>query len=137
MAGISDERVLRKLLTMMNSHIPSRRIALSELVGVSEPMIRSKTGSSYSLDPKELDLLHRTWKELGFVQELKIPIILMADSSRSCSSWRIDGKVDCAVIARLLGREWDSERDQMFLYAPHVSVIRKKLPTTTMCMYLC
>ena len=67
---------------------------------------------------------------------MKIPIVLIADPGHPQSTWRVEGEDECAVISRVLGREGNEHKDKMFLYGPHMAELRRKLPTTTTCMFL-
>jgi len=68
--------------------------------------------------------------------DVKIPIVLMADPGHEQSTWRVEGEEECAVISGVLGREVTGGKERMFLYGPHMADLRRKLPTTTVCMFL-
>jgi len=131
-SGLSNERVLRKLLEQMNSAIPARRIWLSELLEMDSPSYKDRDGREYALDRSELLLIRDLLSEYG-LKDVKIPILLFSDTSQEQSAWRVEGSEECSVIARLLNRE---VRDPMYLYLAHMSVIRRKLATTTVSVFV-
>jgi uncharacterized protein (UPF0216 family) len=133
--GISEEGVLKKLIQQMNSRMPSKRFWLSELMSAAEPHYVGKDGSRFELDRQELALIHQALAVVG-ERDVKLPLILIGDASQSESVWRAEGSAECAVLSHILGKPLGSERDKMFLYAPHLAVLRRKLPTTTTCIFL-
>ncbi|OGS41903.1 MAG: hypothetical protein A3K67_02145 [Euryarchaeota archaeon RBG_16_62_10] len=133
--GISEEGVLRKLVQQMNSRIPSRRCWLSELLTSEEPHYLGKDGSRFELDEQELRAVAKALAEIG-ERDVKLPILLIGDASQSKSVWRVEGNIECALLSHILGRQLGSDRERMFLYAPHLMTLRRKLPTTTACIFL-
>lgn len=133
--GISNENVLRKLVQQMNKEAPARRLSVAELQKMDDPHYTDKDGHKYSISKQELALVKEglRWHQVG---DVRLPILLFAESSHERSTWRVEGKAECAVICYVLGRGLPEDRDKMFLYAPHVSSVRKKLPTATALMYL-
>lgn len=135
MQDVSSEGTFRKLLQHMNQQVPSRRIWLSALMDLKEPSYTARDGTEYLFDREELEALQRLLKVLG-QGDLKLPILLIADPSQEHSAWRVEGETECAVVSRLLDKQEGESKDKMYLYAPHMAVVRKKLPTTTVCMFL-
>lgn len=134
-SGLGEEGVLRKLLAQMNSNLPRRRIRLSELLTEHEPCFEGRDGVSYAVERKELEAIHQMLAAHGF-SDVRLPILLMADPLMSQSAWRVEGREECAVISEVLGRGNQEVREKMTLYAPHLAVIMRKLPTTVVCMYI-
>lgn len=134
-SGIAEEGVLRKLLSQMNSHVPARRPRLSELASMPDPHFVGRDGSSYGIDPAELALVRESLSKAG-LHDIKLPIVLIADAGHEQSTWRVEGTEECAVVAAVLGRQDKDPRDRLFLYAPHVAELRRRLPTATTCMFV-
>jgi len=133
--SISEEEVLKRLLQQMNAHVPSRRRRLSELVEMQEPHYDGRDGQQYLISKDELLLIRAALAKAG-LRDVKIPIVLMADPGHEQSTWRVEGEEECAVISGVLGREVTGGKERMFLYGPHMADLRRKLPTTTICMFL-
>ncbi|MGQ9586844.1 MAG: DUF61 family protein [Thermoplasmata archaeon] len=133
--SISEEGVLKRLLQQMNAHVPMRRQRLSELMEMSEPHSEGRDGRRYMISNDELLLIRAALARVG-LRDVKIPIVLMADPGHERSTWRVEGEEECAVISGLLGREDTGGKERMFLYGPHMADLRRKLPTTTICLFL-
>ncbi len=134
-AGVGDEGVLKKLLAQMNSHVPSRRSWLSELLSMREPSVRGRDGRDYVIHRSELEKVKAILLEHG-LSDIKLPILLMADTTMSNPMWRIEGREECSVIAHILGRAQAEPPDRLILYTPHISIVIRELPTAATCMYL-
>lgn len=133
--GIGDESVLRRLIQQMNSKAPSRRLSLRELLEMPEPCYQGRDGERYSIGKDELKLISTLVTELG-LPEIRLPIVLMADASYEQSVWRVEGRAECAIVSRMLGRECAEPKEKLFLYAPHVAALRRRLPTATTCAFV-
>ena len=132
---ISEEGVLRRLLQQMNRQAPSQRIRVSELLRMSEPGYVGKDGEEYFFSVDELRVIKESLDVLGY-RDIRLPIVLMADSSQEQSVWRVEGEVECALVCNLIDKESRTRTDRLFLYAPHVSMLRRKVPTCTVCLFM-
>lgn len=133
--GIGDESVLRRLIQQMNSQMPSRRLSLRALLAMPEPAYEGRDGARYAISVEELKLVSSIASELGLF-DVRLPIVLMADASHDQSVWRVEGPAECAIISRIIGREMVGSKDRIFLYAPHMAVLRRRLPTATACAFV-
>ena len=61
---------------------------------------------------------------------LKLPILIMTDTSYGDGYWKVLGKIEVKVMSRLIGRQPERE-DEMRIFYPYLKDIRDKLPTTT------
>lgn len=128
------DRTLEKLIASMNRHLPSSRRRLSDLLSEEEPAYTGRDGITYHLSREELELVAsclEAWERSG----LKIPILIMTDTSYGEGAWRISGRLEVKVVSRLIGKEPDSE-EEMRLFYPHLHELRRLLPSTTTVLYL-
>lgn len=128
-----DEAILQKLLTSMNQHLPAKRRILSELLLEKDPHYLSKDGHRYRLDPKELEYI-ASLLDLFEKSRLRLPILIMTDTTYDSGGWKVVGKVEAKLISKVLDREMDNEEEIRFFF-PHLNELRKKLPTSTTVMY--
>lgn len=134
-SGISEEGVLRRLLEQVNSRTPARRVRLREAASSKDPHYVGKDGREYAMSREELERIASALSKRG-LYDLRLPIIIMADASHQQPVWRVEGEDECAVIAEVLGRPESESPSRMFLYGPHMAVLRRELPTTTVCLYV-
>jgi hypothetical protein len=134
-SALSSERVLKKLVEQMNTALPSKRVWLSELTAMGDPSYRGRDGNDYVIDREELLLIKEALGSSG-LNDVKIPILLFSDRSQEQSAWRVEGLEECTVISHVLGKAGQPIRDPVFLYLPHMAIIRRKLPTTTVGVFV-
>jgi uncharacterized protein (UPF0216 family) len=129
MSDLFNERAMQRLFINMNQHVPVKRRSLQQLLDDPDPSYVGKDGRTYRLDRKELvvlsDLLEP--EERG---RLKLPILIMTDTSYGDGYWKVIGTLEVKVLSRLIGREPEKE-DEMRVFYPYLREIRDKLPTAT------
>jgi uncharacterized protein (UPF0216 family) len=129
-----NETQLRKLLEVMNRHVPSKRVSLAELMRSKEAEYQGKDNVVYHVKRKELDLL-ASMLDPGERGRLKLPIIIMTDTSyEQGGAWKVMGKLEVKVVSKIVGRDPEFP-DQMRLYHPHMVKLRSELPTATTTMF--
>ena len=60
---------------------------------------------------------------------------MVTDTSGEMSAWRIDGRTEASVISRILGKPLLRE-DSVRIYYPDYQILREKLPSSIVTMYL-
>lgn len=129
MGDLFNERAMQRLFTNMNQHVPVKRRSLQQLLDDPDPSYLGKDGRTYRLDRKELTVL----SELLEPEErsrLKIPILIMTDTSYGDGYWKVIGALEVKVLSRLIGREPEKD-DEMRVFYPYLKEIRDTLPTAT------
>ena len=128
------ESSLQKFLSIMNSHLPLRRRSFNELMEEADPYYECKDGHRIRIAKKELLWIATILdeQELG---RLRLPVILMSDTSTETGAWKASGKVEAKLLGKVVGKEPDPE-DEIRLYFPHLNDLRRKLPTTTTVMFV-
>ena len=129
-----DPRDVTKMLAGMNSSAPAGKVPLLDLADSDNPSFRTRTGTVIDIDRAEIDLLMDACTEMEKIR-LKLPITMVTDTSGEMSTWRIDGKTEAAVISRILGKPLIKE-DSVRIYYPDYQILREKLPSSIVTMYL-
>ena len=129
MTDIFNERALQRLFTNMNQHVPVKRRSLKQLLLEDEPSYVGKDGRTYRLDRKELVLLAELLDE-DEGSRLKLPILIMTDTSYGDGYWRVIGTLEVKALSRIIGRTPEKD-DEMRVFYPYLKKIRDKLPTAT------
>jgi len=133
-SGLSNERVLKKLMEKMNASLPTKRVWLRDLLRSENPSYHGRDGHEYSIEREELILIKNALDASG-LKDVKIPILMFADTGHEQSVWRIEGREECAVISHVIGKGELRPRDPTFLYLAHMTLVRRRLPTTTVSVY--
>ena len=129
-----DPRDVTKMLAGMNSSAPAAKMSLLDLADSDNPSFRTRSGTVIDIDREEIDLLMDACTEMEKIR-LKLPITMVTDTSGEMSTWRIDGRTEAAVISRILGKPLIKE-DSVRIYYPDYQILREKLPSSIVTMYL-
>lgn len=129
-----DPRDVTKTLAGMNTSAPASRIPLLELSESENPVFHTRGGFDIEIDRSEIDLLMSICTEMEKIR-LRLPINLVTDTSGEMSAWRIDGATEAKVIARLLNKPLLRE-DSIRIYYPDYTILREKLPTSIVTLYI-
>ncbi len=129
MTDIFNEKAMQRLFSNMNQHVPVRRRSLQQLLLDADPSYVGKDGRSYKLDRKELLFLSELVDE-SERSRLKLPILIMTDTSYGDGYWKVIGTLEVKVLSQLINRTPEKD-DEMRVFYPYLKEIRDKLPTTT------
>ena len=128
-----DEKVFEGLIRNMNEHVPAKRKSLADMLEEKDPFYEGKDGRHYLVSMDELEKIASCadpW-DLG---RIKIPILLMTDTSYGTGYWKVIGKAETRLISRLILREPEKE-DEIVIFYPQLNDLRRLLPTSTNAMY--
>jgi hypothetical protein len=131
---MQDETQIRKLLEMMNRHVPSKRASLADLLKAAEAGYEGKDGIRYHIKRGELEHL-ASIVDPADRSKLRLPIIIMTDTGdEGGGSWKVMGRAEVRAVSKIVGREPEFP-DQMRLFHPHMVRLRSVLPTATTTMF--
>ncbi len=131
---MEDERVMAKLLQSMNEHIPPKRKSIADMLDETDPFYEGKDGRRYSVSKDELRKL-ASFADPWDLDRIKIPILLMTDTSYGSGYWKIIGKAETILVSRLIDRE-PEKVDEILIFYPQLNDLRRQFPTTTNAMYM-
>jgi uncharacterized protein (UPF0216 family) len=124
--------VLWHEIRRLNTHLPKRRLALSELLKTADPTLETADGSPTLLKSSELQELAKIVPK-EFQDRLKLPIIVLRRTELGKSVYTVSGeRVEEFTVKRILGMTQEDyqhmykERDPTFLYRPQVSELLRR-----------
>ncbi|MHC1709216.1 MAG: DUF61 family protein [Methanomassiliicoccales archaeon] len=129
MSDIFNERAMQRLFSNMNQHVPVKRRSLQQLLLEGDPSYVGKDGRTYKIDRKELDILAEML-DPDERSRLKLPILIMTDTSYGDGYWKVIGTLEVKVLSKLINRTPEKD-DEMRVFYPYLKEIRDKLPTAT------
>lgn len=124
--------VLWHEIRKLNTHLPRRRLALSDLLKATDPTLETADGSSILLKSSELQELAKIVPQ-EFQDRLKLPIIVLRRMELGKSVYAVSGeRVEEFTVKRILGMTQEDyqhmykEREPTFLYRPQVSELLRR-----------
>ncbi|PTD93656.1 hypothetical protein C9439_06290 [archaeon SCG-AAA382B04] len=130
----NQKRILAKQIQNLNKHLPKKKKTLKELLKEEKPSLKTKDNEKILLEKKELKKISEKLPN-HFHNKLKIPIYIEAGKKFGKGSYRIKGKAEARLIRRLLDKEKDISKKEIFLNRIEVRKIRNQLRTTTKYMF--
>ncbi len=124
-----NKNLLVKTIQTMNSHLPSRRINLTDLLAMEKPGIRGKDNAFFIIEKAELDLISKSLPRFLW-SRLRLPMLIEMSPDFGNGSARIQGETEVELVCKILGKDRQYSK-QMIIYLPDVRELRRKLPTTT------
>ncbi|MCH3977522.1 MAG: DUF61 family protein [Candidatus Methanomethylophilus sp.] len=125
--GIEDDpRNIKAMLAGMNSELPVRRRTLMDYIENGGDTFETRSGEKASFSRAGIDYLSSICTDQEKIL-LKLPLFVSTDTTSEEGGWKIDGTVETAVVARILGRRVHSE-DRIRLYYPDLMRLKKCIP---------
>lgn len=124
-----DKNVLVKTIQTLNQHLPSKRLALAELLTLEKPGIKGKDNTFFVMDKKELELISQSLPRFMW-NRLRLPLLIEMSPDFGSGAARIQGEAEVEAVSKILGKS-KPQGKQMIIYMPEVRELRRKLPTTT------
>jgi len=124
-----NKNLLVKTIQTMNSHLPARRINLTDLLAMEKPGIRGKDNAFFIIEKAELDLISKSLPRFLW-SRLRLPMLIEMSPDFGNGSARIQGETEVELVCKILGKDRQYSK-QMIIYLPDVRELRRKLPTTT------
>ena len=131
---IGDSLHLDKALMQMNSSVPVSRRSLLDYAENGDLFFSTRGGNRCDISKDEIDMLCGRCTEIEKMH-LKLPIMISTDCSGDITSWKVEGRTETAVVARLLSKTVTTE-DHLRFYNPDLKRLRGLLPTCTVVTFL-
>jgi uncharacterized protein (UPF0216 family) len=117
----------------LNDHLPSKTVALSELLSLRQPAIKTRDGTNFWIDKDELKRI-ASLVPSRLHTELHLPIILIRRMDLGEGIFSIGGgKLEAYFAAKMLGitqepfDHYESADIPQYIYRPQVQELRRKL----------
>ena len=131
---VQDAFDVNKLITSMNTHVPSSRRSLLDYMESDALTYRTRGNDICEIDRKEIDYLASVCSEIEKMQ-LRLPIFVSTDVSGESPAWKVDGTVESKIVARILGRT-QFRPDSVRFYHPDYKKLLGLLPTSVIVLFI-
>ncbi len=131
---IGDSLHIDRALMQMNVSVPVNRRSLLDYSENGDLFFTTRDGNRCDISKDEIDMLCSKCTEIEKMR-LKLPILISTDCSGDITSWKVEGRTETAVVARLLSKTVTAE-DHLRFYNPDLKRLRSMLPTCTAVTFL-
>ncbi len=134
--GKVDDKVIAKVVQTLNTHLPVERKTLLTLLTEDKPAVRGRNSTVYRIKRAELRKIANLISKEDY-GKLRLPIYIELSSDYGRGIARVQGKLECEIVKRILGKEnergkeGEEGRDEIFIHREDVRKLRRELQTAT------
>jgi len=121
-------------LSDINAHAPVQRRSLAEHIDSKDLTYRTRSGHVCEMTKGEIETLNNACAEREKIT-LRLPIIVMTDTSFTESVWKVEGRTEVAVVSKLLSKK-PMRDDLLHMYHPHLRELQKMLPNSVIVLFV-
>lgn len=121
------------MMSDINADLPVSKRTLLECID-GERTYRTRSGLTVEMDSREIEYLSTICDQIDRMY-LRLPIMISTDAAGEGMCWKVDGRLESKIIAKVLGREWHDETS-LRIYHSDYRILLKKMPTTVAILYI-
>lgn len=120
-----EDAFMSSIMRDLNSNLAASKPSLMEMMESGDRTFRMRNGAVIEIPEDQLRLI---WDSCDDSQRLRLrlPIYVSTDTSGEGSAWKVDGVVEAAVVARILGKKVYKD-GYLRLYHPDLRDLRSKI----------
>ncbi|MDR2866761.1 MAG: DUF61 family protein [Methanomassiliicoccaceae archaeon] len=122
------------LLSGINDHAPVGRRNIIDHMDSKDYTYRTRAGHVCEMTRDEVSMIYNACTERDKLT-LRLPIIVMTDTSYEQPVWKVEGRAEVSVISKLLGKR-PLRDDLIHLYHPHLKELHKMLPNSAVTVFV-
>ena len=128
-----EEAFMRNITKDLNSNLAVSKRTLEQMLDSGDRTYKVRDGSTVEIPEEQLMLL---WDACDDSQRiaLRLPIYVSTDTSGETSAWKVEGRVEAPVVAKILGKRLHKD-DYLRIYHPDLRDLRSKIGDAIMMVF--
>ena len=128
-----EESFVNSIMKDLNSNLAVSKRTLEQMLDSGDRTYKVRDGSTVEIPEEQLMLL---WDACDDSQRiaLRLPIYVSTDTSGETSAWKVEGRVEAPVVAKILGKRLHKD-DYLRLYHPDLRDLRSKIGDAIMMVF--
>ena len=128
-----EEAFMRNIMKDLNSNLAVSKRTLEQMLDSGDRTYKVRDGSTVEIPEEQLMLL---WDACDDSQRiaLHLPIYVSTDTSGETSAWKVEGRVEAPVVAKILGKRLHKD-DYLRIYHPDLRDLRSKIGDAIMMVF--
>ena len=128
-----EEAFMRNIIKDLNSNLAVSKRTLEQMLDSGDRTYKVRDGSTVEIPEEQLMLL---WDACDDSQRiaLRLPIYISTDTSGETSAWKVEGRVEAPVVAKILGKRLHKD-DYLRIYHPDLRDLRSKIGDAIMMVF--
>lgn len=124
---------IESMLSELNNNLAVGKRSLEEMYTGGDRTYRTRDGTVLEIPQEQLDRLWEICDDRERIA-LKLPVYVSTDTSGEVDAWKVSGRTEAAVVAKLLGKRMHRE-DTVRLYYPDLKELKKLIPDAFMVVF--
>ena len=128
-----EEAFMRNIMKDLNSNLAVSKRTLEQMLDSGDRTYKVRDESTVEIPEEQLMLL---WDACDDSQRiaLRLPIYVSTDTSGETSAWKVEGRVEAPVVAKILGKRLHKD-EYLRLYHPDLRDLRSKIGDAIMMVF--
>ncbi|MCL2143173.1 MAG: DUF61 family protein [Methanomassiliicoccaceae archaeon] len=122
------------MISDINAGVPVSRRSLAEHIDSGDLTYRTRSGHTCEMTRDEIDILCGVCADHKRTA-LKLPILVMTDTSSEQGAWKVEGRTETAVVSKLLSKQ-PLRDDRLIFYHPHLRELQRILPNAAAVVFV-
>lgn len=122
------------MLSDLNSHLATGKRRIEDMKNDGDCTFTVRGGDKVEIPQEQVDLI---WDACDDSQRiaLRLPIYVSTDTSAESGAWKVEGRVEAPVVAKLLDKKMYRE-DMVRLYYPDYKRLKSLIPDAIMVVFM-
>lgn len=124
---------IESMMSELNNNLATGKRSLEEIRSSGDYTYSVRGGSRVEIPQEQFDAI---WDVCDDVERLRLrlPIYVSTDTISDSGAWKVDGKVEAAVVAKLLGKKVYAE-GFLRLHYPDYKALKTMVPDAIMVIF--
>ena len=128
-----DKPTVETMLSDLNSHLAAGKRSLEDMKTGGDRTFKVRGGGEVEIPQEQIDLIWDTCDDSQRIA-LRLPIYVSTDTSAENGAWKVEGRVEAPVVAKLLDKKMYRE-DMVRLYYPDFKQLKSLIPDAIMVVF--
>ena len=121
------------IMSDLNRNLAVSKPSLVDMERTEDYTYKVRDGSVIDIGREQFDILWNACDDSERLR-LRIPIYVSTDVGGETSAWKVEGKVEASVVAKLLGKPKFRD-DRVRLYNPDLKRLKRLIPDAYMVVF--
>ena len=128
-----EEAFMRNIMKDLNSNLAVSKRTLEQMLDSGDRTYKVRDGSTVEIPEEQLLLMGDACDDSQRIA-LRLPIYVSTDTSGETSAWKVEGRVEAPVVAKILGKRLHKD-DYLRIYHPDLRDLRSKIGDAIMMVF--
>jgi hypothetical protein len=130
---MDDSGFMRSIMSELNRNLATERRTIEQMIDSGDLTYRVRDGSVVEVPKEQADILWEACEAVG-AYSLRVPIYVSTDTTGEQGSWKVDGRMESDVVAKLLGKR-KTRDDMLRLHYPDYKDLRRMIPDLVLVVF--